>query len=971
MIPRPGDMLLSYRLLEKIGEGGMGVIFKAHDTRLDRLVALKLLRPELTSDPERHRRFLREARAAAAVSHPNVTTIHQIDEADGMTFIVMELVEGTTLGSLIDGRPLPLPDALHIARLMAEGMARAHQNRVIHRDLKPDNVVIAKDGAVKILDFGLAKVLQEIEPPSAKDERAEQQVTRDVSVAGRLVGTVGYMSPEQVRGEEVDARTDIFSFGVTLYEMLTGRRPFSENSVTGTLAKILEAEPEPPRSLRPELPEELERIVLRCLRKDPAGRFTDGAELAGALGALGAVQRTAFPGAQTGTVARPAAAVSCSTLAVFPFTVRGGREFAYLGAGIVDLLSTKLDGAGDLRSVDPNVILCCTEPEEGAPDPEKASSIARRYGAGLFVLGNILEVGGQLNVDATLYDAVEGLRVESRASARGEAARIFDLVDRLTADLLARRPGGPGARLSRIAAMATDSFPALKAYLEGESHMRAFRRVAAAESYRRAVEADPGFALAWYRLGVAALWSGQSETSRAAARQAIQLSGRLSERDRSLLQAFGAALRGANDEAERRYRAIVGAYPDDVEAWYQLGEVLFHCGPQHGRSIAESREVWERLLFLEPKHINGLVHLGVIAASQGRWEDFESSVRRVMQLSPAGDAAIWIRAFWAFSRDDGAEQAALLAELRAASDYSIVFAAQFLGAYLGNPSAALRLAGLLTEPIRSPEVRAHGHAMRAHLELARGRWRAAEAELSAAQALHATAPLMYRALLAACPFAPISPDRLREILERVRSMTPEAGVARIETPAWLGPHVGLHQHLQLYLTGLLASRTGDPDEAIDCAARLEVLPGPDEAAPFIEDLARSVRAHAASESGRAGEGLSLLEGTRMQTRFDLILWSPFFSQSRERFTRAALLSQVGRLEEALAWYGAFAENSIYDQVYVAPAHFRRGEISERLRRPREAAAHYRRFLDLWRDCDPELRPVLDQAREGIERVGES
>jgi len=189
---KPGLMIAHYRCVEKIGEGGMGVVWKALDTRLDRHVALKVLRPELTADPERRRQFLREARSAAAVNHPNIATIHEIGEADTLTFIVMELVEGRTLGALVREGPVQLPEALRIACEIVEGMARAHEARVIHRDLKPDNVIIDGEGRVRILDFGLAKILEEAAEPAPERDDA-QVTTRDVSEGGAIMGTAMYM----------------------------------------------------------------------------------------------------------------------------------------------------------------------------------------------------------------------------------------------------------------------------------------------------------------------------------------------------------------------------------------------------------------------------------------------------------------------------------------------------------------------------------------------------------------------------------------------------------------------------------------------------------------------------------------------------------------------------------------------------------------------------------------------------------
>lgn len=963
MILKPGDNLSHYRLVEKIGEGGMGIVYKAHDSRLNRHVALKILKPDLMADVKRSARFLREARVVAAVSHPNIATIHEIAEADGITFIVMELVEGRSLRVLVSEGVLTVTDAVQIALQMAEALCRAHQARIVHRDLKPENVVISSENHAKILDFGLAKWLtDEAEPPPAGAEDGvdlEPTISRPISMGGRVLGTVSYMSPEQIRGDPLDVRSDIFSFGVTLYEMLTGRLPFVERNIQATLGLILVAEPEPPSRINPGLPAELERLVLRCLEKEPIRRYQDGGDLAAALKSL--------PPGSTTTGAREGLAQA--TIAVFPFSVRGNLEFSYLADGMVDLLSTKLDGVGEIRTVDPQAILCCVHDDASSSDPDGAAAIARRFGASLFVMGNVLAVGTRLHLDAFLYESSGEHRVLARAASGGEGAQIFEMVDHLTAELLARRIGGPGARLSRIAALATDSFPALRAYLEGESEMRAMRRATAVEAYRRAVAADPSFALAWYRLAVAALWCGQSDLALQAARHAVAQSGRLSERDRLLLSAFDSALLGKNDEADRRFRTIVGNFPDDVEAWYQLGELGFHCGPLHGRPMTDSLDAWDRLLLLEPKHLGGLVHRGVIEASSGEMEKLGRTVSRILDLSPESEAAVWMKTCLAFAGNDPGSRRAALSDLRNASDYIATFAAQFV-AFLGEPDATAECARLVSEPIRSAEVRALGHRMSAHLEVSAGRWSEAKQEIERAGGLEGVAAAEHGALLSASlildlPAAEIETARTR--LENLKLV--QASVAHPAT--WLAPHEGLHDYLRLYLLGMLEARAGRIREAITRASELESAPAPEGpgACSLIHDLALSVRAHAAWSAGEPDKALALLEETKMEARFDQTLWSPFYSQAFERWSRAELLLHSDRLDEALAWYGSFDQNCVYNLMYETASYYRRAQIRERLGDNAMAAAHYARFAELWHGCDPAMRPRVDEARRLAASLG--
>jgi eukaryotic-like serine/threonine-protein kinase len=271
-----GTRLGSYEVIAPLGSGGMGEVYCARDTRLGRDVAVKVLPAERLADTGRRARFEREARAVAALSHPHIVTIHEIDSAEGLDFIVMELVQGETLARALRRGPLPTAEALRIAIPLADAVAAAHAAGVVHRDLKPANVMLGRDGVVKVLDFGLAKLAHD--DTAGSDVRTET-AGAPLSRPGTVAGTAGYMSPEQASGGEVDARSDVFSFGVLLYEMVTGRRAFPGDSSTEAIAAVLRDQPKPPGELAPDLPRDLERIIQRCLRKEPARRFQHMADV--------------------------------------------------------------------------------------------------------------------------------------------------------------------------------------------------------------------------------------------------------------------------------------------------------------------------------------------------------------------------------------------------------------------------------------------------------------------------------------------------------------------------------------------------------------------------------------------------------------------------------------------------------------------------------------------------------------------
>jgi serine/threonine protein kinase len=272
-----GETLGHYQIVDKLGEGGMGVVYKALDSVLGRFVALKVLLPDALMNPEQKQRFVLEAKTVSALNHPNIVTVYEISEADGVLFIVMEYVSGKTLQKVIEHRRLPVSEALRYAVQMAEGLSAAHSRGIVHRDLKPGNIILNDEGLIKVVDFGLAKFGERIE--SANQESPTQATRTALTEEGRIVGTVSYMSPEQAEGKPLDSRSDIFAFGAVLYEMLTGEQAFQGKGAISTLAAIILQDPKPVSEILPSLPRELDRVIMRCLRKDPARRYQNINEL--------------------------------------------------------------------------------------------------------------------------------------------------------------------------------------------------------------------------------------------------------------------------------------------------------------------------------------------------------------------------------------------------------------------------------------------------------------------------------------------------------------------------------------------------------------------------------------------------------------------------------------------------------------------------------------------------------------------
>ena len=278
-----GTTLKHYKIEAQLGQGGMGVVYRARDERLHRAVALKLLPEELSVDAERKRRFLQEARAACAVNHPAIAQVYDVDEQDGNLFIAMELVEGRTLRELIGAKELDVLGAIEIARQVADGLAKAHEAGIVHRDIKPENVMVTGDGHAKLLDFGLAKLTEPTSSGDSSEDQLSHMETMAKTQAGMVMGTLRYMSPEQARGQPVDLRSDLFSLGVVLYEMVTRQLPFSGNTPLDTLHAIAFEETRPVIQMRPNLPPSLQRCVSRCLRKKAVDRYASARDFSAEL----------------------------------------------------------------------------------------------------------------------------------------------------------------------------------------------------------------------------------------------------------------------------------------------------------------------------------------------------------------------------------------------------------------------------------------------------------------------------------------------------------------------------------------------------------------------------------------------------------------------------------------------------------------------------------------------------------------
>ena len=610
-----------YRIERELGRGGMATVYLAHDLRHDRPVALKVFHPELAA--VLGERFLREIRVAAKLSHPHILTVHDSGESAGFLWYTMPVVDGESLRERIrrEGQ-LPVEEAVRIARTVAEALDFAHAHGIVHRDIKPENILLFGNEPM-VADFGIAL---------AMDAAGPDRLTQ----TGFSLGTPAYMSPEQACAEpRLDGRTDIYSLGCVLYEMLAGEPPYTGPTPQAAVARRLT---EPPPSLRTvrDLPDALERAVHKALARSPADRFATGRDFVRAITeAVTAAPETTLsrPGAPALRRRSPktlAAALLLAValglglawmasrrsptavpppetqLAVLPFSVPGAGPFAYLVEGMVDLLSRNLNGVGSQVTVDPGRVMSALRGGEdrGVQDAGRGREIARRLGAGRYILGSVHAAGGHLRIRAQLYEQDSAaVRPIADAGVEGDSTALFDLVDELSAQLLVGAGRGQGARLAQTAALTTGSLPALKVYLDAERNLRAARFDSAVAGFQLAVDLDTSFALAHYRLAAAAMWTGRMGLLMPAVTRALALAKRLGERDRRLLSAFALLVRGAPDEAERQYREILEAYPDELEARFQLGNVLYNYNAPRGRPPAEATEQYSRVLEVDPEFL--------------------------------------------------------------------------------------------------------------------------------------------------------------------------------------------------------------------------------------------------------------------------------------------------------------------------------------------------------------------------------
>jgi serine/threonine protein kinase len=706
MALRSGTRLGPYELLALLGAGGMGEVYRARDTRLDRHVAVKVIPPSLARDRRRLKRFELEARAVAALNHPSIVSIFDVGTHKGTRFVVMELAEGETLRQILSRGPLPVRAAMEVAIQAAEGLEAAHAKGIVHRDLTPGNLIATPEGRTKVLDFGLAKLVSHAMSTRDGGSRREES---SISEEGSVVGTVPYMAPEQIRGEPVDARTDLFALGVVLYEMVTGRRPFTGDTAADVASAILRDPPPPARELRADLPEELERILDRCLEKEPARRFGSARELIEAL-RRGIAKLESSPTARTSgrsgvTTLHSAVSFSVPTvpsIAVLPFANRSpDPEDEYFSEGLADELTNVLAKVPGLR------VAGRTSTNRFKGKAEDLRDIGRKLQVSTLVEGSVRKSGDRVRVAVQLVKASDGFQLWSESYDRtlDDIFAVQDSIAQSVVKALRTTLLGEATDSGAREAARADVAAAVRGRGSGGEAYRLFLRGryfvnrSTPEDVRKgigflieALQADPTLALAWAELsGAYAVEAGYGwapihagiERARGAAERALALEPDLPEglvrlgaiqmlydRDFGAAEAsirralacgpgIGIVLRmagnltsnlGKLDEAIGFYRRAADQDPLGAAAYHTLG-ITYHAAGRH----VEAEEAFRTALELAPQRVGLHYGLALSLLERGRAEEaLEETSREQEEVFRLWSSAVVLHALGRPEESDGA-----------------------------------------------------------------------------------------------------------------------------------------------------------------------------------------------------------------------------------------------------------------------------------------------------------------------------
>ena len=619
-----GKNLSHYRIVQQIGAGGMGVVFLAHDEQLERDVAIKILPPGTLADENARKRFRQEALSLAKLNHPNIATIHDFDTADDTDFLVTEYIAGDALDKKLASGAVPSDEVVRLGLQFAQGLGAAHAQGIIHRDLKPANLRLTSDGRLKILDFGLAQFVH---------PEGDLAATASLTSSQQITGTLPYMSPEQLRGEFADRRTDIWAMGAVLYELATGKRPFPETHGPMLINAILNQEPELPRRVNPLVSEGLESVIWKALRKNRADRYQSVGELEEDLERLTAGISPQVRGPGRSLRQRPllwiaavlivfamgamfflrkrpkvelslvSTGVARHSVAILGFKNLSGRpDTAWLSTALSEMLTTELGAGEKMLTISGESVARVKNdlalPETDSLAADTLSRVRKNLGSDFLILGSYLDLGdgSDIRVDLRVQDAKTG-RIVSTVTRRGSETRLDDLITQAGAELRGKLGVGPAPDAEEVAIKAElpSNVDAARFYSEGLQKLRNFEPLAARDLFEKAVAADPRHAMSYVYLASAWKSLGYDQKAVAAAQKAVELSSGLRHEEQLRVQGQYYEASHQWDKAIETYRALYQESPDDLDFGLRLANAQISAS-----KVAEAKATLAELRKLPP-----------------------------------------------------------------------------------------------------------------------------------------------------------------------------------------------------------------------------------------------------------------------------------------------------------------------------------------------------------------------------------
>jgi serine/threonine protein kinase/tetratricopeptide (TPR) repeat protein len=630
--PLAGTTIQHYRVGERLGAGGMGEVYRAEDVRLGRSVALKFLPPDLKADPESRARLLNEARAASLLRSPNIAVTYDIGEASGSDFIVMEYVEGELLSSRVAKGALPLREVIEVGLQITDALDEAHGRGIVHRDIKSANLMRTERGLVKVLDFGLAKFL--------KTETQSSVITQpQVTVAGMVVGTVSYMAPEQALGREVDHRTDLFSLGIVLYELATGRIPFGGSTPTEIIDRILHEIPSPPSRYTPALTPAFDAVVARALEKSPTFRYQSARDMQIDLREVSReLDAAPRPSTSRITGGAPPPAIERSVAVMTFANITREPADDWIGTGIAETVSSDLKNIHGLTVIGRARVYDAVRNLSSSAhlDESLAIDIGRRLGATWVVVGGYQRMGELVRITAN-FVGVETGAVKRTVKVDGRIGDIFGLQDKIVYELShGLNVALKGTEVAQIERKETQSVEAYAAFARGMMNLRLATRDSierAIAAFEEAIQHDAEYAMAWATLGGAYTLKGSFLSITDLVRKGVEMERRAIAIAPGLSDAYnwlGAGLLtlGETDEAIAAIRDAIRLEPDNGQAYQGLGRALWVGKGDFAAAIPAFRKAIE----LNPEAGYSYLQLGLLLAWEGQYAEAEEVCKRAVEL---------------------------------------------------------------------------------------------------------------------------------------------------------------------------------------------------------------------------------------------------------------------------------------------------------------------------------------------------